>query len=270
MKTALKIFLAAFLGLVFSGGLLKYQIAFGQETFAFDHSAYQSMLSHYVQEGQVDYLGLKTNRKALDAYLGSVGTLERKQYEWMPENEKIAFWLNAYNAATIKLVMGHYPIKKRASWKALAFPSNSIQQIPDVWNRPALEVFGEQVSLNHIEHEILRKEFKEPRVHFALVCASLGCPVLRNEPYFTDQLGLQLNDQVSAFLADPKKFHYNPNSDTLYLSPIFKWFKKDFEQVGGIPSFLKLHLSDEVGKSISEKTKIEWLDYDWSLNERKS
>jgi len=227
------------------------------------------MLHRYIRNGLVDYQGIQKSTELFNQALDQFQNVRDSDYKNWTRNEQEAFWINAYNITVVKTIIEHYPLQKALTWKAILYPSNSIQQIPNVWNRPALEVFGEKVSLNHIEHEILRKEFQEPRIHFALVCASLGCPVLRSEPYLADKLDLQLNDQISAFLADPKKFRYNPDADTLYLSPIFKWFKKDFEQVGGITSFLNVHLPGDVGKSISGKTKIKWLDYDWSLNERK-
>lgn len=239
------------------------------ESFDHHYAAFERLLKQYEGNGLVNYQAVQKSPELLNQILTRSARVEESDYAKWKRNERIAFWINAYNVAVIKTVTDHYPLEKGLSWKALAYPSNSIQQIPNIWNQPALEVFGEKVSLNHIEHEILRKEFKEPRIHFALVCASLGCPVLRSEPYLADKLDLQLNDQISLFLAEPKKFRYNPDADTLYLSPIFKWFKKDFEQVGGIRLFLKVHLPGDVGKSISKKTRIKWLDYDWSLNERK-
>lgn len=249
--------------------LSAFNPALWAESFDAHYSDFNRFLSRYVRNGLVDYQAIQKSTNLLDQVLKELQSVRVSDYKNWNRDDQKAFWINAYNVTAIKLVADHYPVGKGLSWKALAFPSNSIQQIPNVWNRPALEVFGEKVSLNHIEHEILRKEFKEPRIHFALVCASLGCPVLRSEPYLADKLDLQLNDQIAVFLADPKKFRYNSGTDVFYLSPIFKWFKKDFEQVGGIRSFLKVHLPGEVDKSISEKTKIEWLDYDWSLNERK-
>jgi hypothetical protein len=239
------------------------------ESFDHHYVAFGELLKQYENNGLVHYQAIQKSPELLNRVLTQFADATESDYRKWRRNEQVAFWINAYNVAVIKTVADHYPLEKGLSWKALAYPSNSIQQIPNVWNRPAFDVFGEKVSLNHIENEILRKEFKVPRIHFALVCASLGCPVLRREPYLADKLDLQLNEQISDFLADSEKFRYNRDTDTLYLSPIFKWFKKDFEQIGGIQSFLKVHLPDDVGKSISAKTKIEWLDYDWSLNERK-
>lgn len=242
----------------------------GADAPQFDHRhfAWNQFLQQLTKDGRVNYGVLSNNPAQLNIFLESVGHVLKNEYEGWNREQKIAFWINAYNAAVIKTVVDHYPLEKGLSWKALAYPSNSIQQIPDVWDRPALDVFGAKVSLNYIEHEVLRKEFKDPRIHFALVCASLGCPILRSEPYVSERLDTQLDDQIRRFLADPKKAHYDSEAGTLNLSPIFKWFREDFEKAGGIVQFVKPYLPQEFSGKISADTKIEWLDYDWSLNER--
>ncbi|OGX04150.1 MAG: hypothetical protein A3G87_00165 [Omnitrophica bacterium RIFCSPLOWO2_12_FULL_50_11] len=248
---------------------MPFENAWAGERFAFDHLSYAKVLRGYAVNGRVEYSKLKQERQDLDEYVKSLESLSKENYKEMSRDEKIAFWINAYNADAIKLVTDHYPLQKRFGWKALAYPENSIQQIPDVWDRKAIKVLGRELSLNEIEHEILRKEFREPRIHFALVCASVGCPVLREEPYRGEKLDTQLDEQARTFLLDPRKARYEDASDTLYLSPIFKWFRKDFEKSGGVLSFVKRYLPGEIAKKISEDTKIEWLDYGWSLNERK-
>ncbi|MBI4115190.1 MAG: DUF547 domain-containing protein [Candidatus Omnitrophica bacterium] len=255
---------------LFLGTSTFFESAFASAEFTFDYSAYAKVLRGYAVNDRVDYLKLKRERQGLNEYMKSLESLSKENYEEMSRDEKIAFWINTYNAAAVKLVIDHYPLQKRFGWKALAYPENSIQQIPDVWARKVLKVFDESLSLNHIEHQILRKEFQEPRIHFALVCASLGCPVIRSEPYQGSKLDAQLNDQVRNFLSDPKKSRYDEATDTLYLSPIFKWFRKDFERADGILSFVKTHGPKEAKEKISEKTKIEWLEYDWSLNEKEN
>lgn len=237
---------------------------------AFDHtySEWGHLPGKYVQNGLVDYEGLQKAPGDLAAVLKSFQTATQGEYEKWTRNQKIAFWLNIYNYSAVKLVVEHYPMKKRLGWKALAYPDNSIQQIPGVWKRKAIEVLARELSLHEIEHGILRKEFREPRIHFALVCASLGCPVLRKEPYQGEKLDAQLDDQVRNFLLDSRKARFEDATDTLYLSPIFKWFRRDFEKAGGIASFVKNYWPEEVANKISSETQIEWLDYDWHLNER--
>lgn len=239
-------------------------------SFDLQFSEWRQLLRTYVKEGRVDYASLKKSPKLLNAYLHSIANVSKEEYDRWSRDQKIAFWLNAYNATAIKMVVDHYPLKKAFGFKALIFPENSIQQIPGVWDKKVLDVFGAKVSLNQIENEILRKEFQDPRIHFALVCASVGCPELREEPYVGDRLDAQFKDQIVRFLADPRKFRYDASSNTIYLSPIFKWFRKDFERGGGIISFLGDYLPQGEAKKISESTKIQWLSYDWSLNERRS
>lgn len=242
--------------------------SFALSTFDHDYHAWDQVLDGYTKNGLVDYAALRKTPESLTAHFQTIRDVPRDAYNAWSRDQKIAFWINTYNAAAVQTVLNHYPLKKGLSWKALAFPANSIQQIPNVWDQKFIEVFGQKISLNHIEHEILRKEFQEPRIHFALVCASLGCPVLRDEPYVPERLDAQLDDQVARFLADAKKFRYDANSDTHYLSPIFKWFGEDFKKAGGIVSFLKVHLAQEIGEKLSDKTTLRWLDYDWSLNEK--
>ncbi len=243
---------------------------YGASGFDHQYSLWDQLLNKYASGGRVNYSKLKANQVGLlDAYQ-VIGKVTKDEYETWTERQKIAFWLNAYNVGAVLSVVQFYPLKKGLNWKALAFPENSIQQIPDVWDRPVFMLLGEKTSLGKIEHEILRKQFKEPRIHFALVCASIGCPVLREEPYRAELLDGQLDDQVRQFLATPEKFRYDKSKNTLYLSPIFKWFRKDFEQTGGIVPFIKKYVPESIARSIPGNSKMEWLSYDWSLNERRS
>lgn len=233
----------------------------------FSDEAWRQVLDEDTARAKVDYAAIKKSPARLNQFLEEVQAVSRKDYELWNRDQKIAFWVNTYNAAAVKVVIDHYPLKKRLGWKALAYPAESIQQIPDVWDRKVVKVLGRRLGLNEIENEILRKEFSEPRIHFALVCASLGCPILRGEPYEARQLDSQLEDQVRQFLSDPNKFRYEQKSDKIYLSPIFKWFKQDFKPRGGVKAFLKNYLSEEMAGALSPRTKIEWLNYDWSLND---
>jgi len=241
--------------------------AFSFPEFDHQYPGWNQMLNKFVQNNGVNYSALKQDQAQLDAFLESIASLQRKEYENWNKEQQIAFWVNAYNAITLKVIIDHYPLKRRGL-TGLAFPSNSIRQIPGVWDKISHRVLEKETTLNEIEHEILRKQFQDPRIHFALVCASIGCPVLRDEPFQADLLDDQLDEQIRQFLATPEKFRYDKAKNTLYLSPIFKWFKKDFEQTDGIVQFIKKYVPENVASTISEKSKIEWLDYDWSLNER--
>ena len=257
-----------FLAISFLLGLFP-EIVFSAPAFDHRYPKWDGLLRSYVKEGLVDYASLKKSPQLLEDYLKTLKEVSRDEYDKWTRDQKIALWINAYNAAVIELVVDNYPLQKGPGWKAFAYPKNSIQQIPKVWNRKALEMFGKKLSLNQIEHEILRKEFREPRIHFALVCASLGCPVLRGEPYRGDALESQLTDQVRSFVTNSEKVRYDARTDTLFLSSIFRWFDEDFERAGGVLAFIRDNLPHKTADKISGQTKIDWLKYNWSLNERK-
>jgi len=244
--------------------------AIGAGSFDHRYVAWNKLLTTHTENGFVNYQDLKESPEDLTAVMESFQAATEDEYDPWSRNQKIAFWLNAYNFAAMNLIVEHYPIQKKFGWKALAYPDNSIQQIPDVWDRESIEVLGKERSLNEIEHEILRKEFKDPRVHFVLVCASIGCPKLRAEPYVPERLEEQLDEQVRVFMSDTEKARYERENDTLYLSPILKWFGDDFEAAGGRVAFVKKYLPRETANHLSDKSKIKWLDYDWSLNEGKA
>lgn len=231
-----------------------------QESLAFDqvYRAWGEILKTYTKDGFVDYSALKETRGGLENYLKAVENVSNDEYARWSKDEKAAFWINAYNAFTIQTVVDHYPTK-------------SIKKIPNVWDEKRFATLGQKWSLNQIEHKILRKEFSEPRIHFALVCASLGCPTLRGEPYTANDLNSQLDSQVRYFMADTDKARYDRNSATLRLSPIFKWYRDDFEKTGGVVAFLqtkgKYYLPPDMEGKVNLKTKISWLGYDWGLND---
>ncbi|MFB3904056.1 MAG: DUF547 domain-containing protein [Acidobacteriota bacterium] len=249
-----------------------------------DQEAYRAVLSERVNsEGQVDYRGLKADRHELDRYVRSLSGLDPKSYAAWTNPEKIAFWVNAYNGLTLKIVVDHYPIRKGGLISSLRFPESSIRQIPGVWDEITNAVMGNPMTLDQIEHEILRKEFSEPRIHMALVCAAMGCPPLRSEPYSGVRLDGQLNDQARRLFSDPRKFRIDRNNETVYLSSIFKWFGSDFgrayatgefQQVSSdlrpVLNFAARHVSAADGQYLkNQRYAVEYLDYDWSLNEEK-
>ncbi len=204
---------------------------------------YAAVLSEHVDEhGMVNYAALKAARAPLDAY---VRTLENPDATGWVEADWIAFWINAYNARTLQVIIDHYP-------------TEGIREIRGAWTRLKVPVLGEDRTLDEIEHEILRKEFQEPRIHMALVCAARSCPKLRNEPYVGARLEQQLTDQSRDFLARPDRFRVE--GDTAYVSRIFKWFKKDFDSV---PAFIQTYSGRDVFN-----LKIKYQAYDWSLNEQ--
>lgn len=227
------------------------------------HSGWNALLRHYVHSGFVDYAALKgPGRTELDRYLASLESVTSAQYGTWSQSSKLAFWINGYNAYTVKLILEHYPLKSIRSIGLLsgaAFRENFI---------PLKGLRGKTLSLNHIEHDILRKEFREPRIHFAIVCASKSCPELRSAAYQGSSLDAQLNDAARRFVADRSKNRFDAASRTLYLSSIFDWFSDDFERASKtVPAFVARFSEPAVAASIAASSvQVKFLEYDWSLN----
>ena len=249
--------------------------------FDLSHAAWDKLLKERVRDGRVDYRGLKADSKALDDYLSSIAAAPPRLYSDWSREDQLAFWINVYNALTLRAVLDHYPIKP--SWlMSLRYPKNSIRQIPGVWDRLRFRVLGKDMTLDEIENGVLRKTLREPRAHMALVCASLGCPSLRGEAYVSARLRNQLDEQAILFLRDSSKFHVERREGRVYLSRIFKWFAKDFipnyEPSAGFEgpapgtraalNFIARYIADDDARFvIAGGYEVLHLDYDWSLNE---
>jgi hypothetical protein len=220
-----------------------------------DNSLYGELLKKYVRDGKVDYAGFKTEEAKLDGYLK---ILENVGPGRLSRNEQFAFYANAYNAWTIKLILSGYP--GVTSIKDLG------SLIKSPWKKKIVRIDGEVISLDHVEHEILRPLYKDPRVHFAINCAAKSCPPLRPEPFSGNILDRQLDDSTRSFINNPKSYRLEDNE--LYVSRIFKWFSEDFnDDVFGF--FLKYaagNLKKEL-EAKSERINVKYLQYDWSLNE---
>ncbi|GIW42735.1 MAG: DUF547 domain-containing protein [Candidatus Binatia bacterium] len=233
--------------------------------FDHEHAAWTAILQRYVSGGWVSYTELRdSGMPDLRRYLASLEAVCREDFDAWTEAEKLAFWINAYNAYTVKLILDHYPVKSIRSIGLLpgaAFRERFI---------PLQNVRGHLVSLNEIEHEILRREFREPRIHFAIVCASKSCPALRSEAYRASRLDDQLDDAARTFLRDVHKNRFDPVTRTLYLSSIFRWFREDFERAASsLPAFVAPYFDRSTAAEIlAPGVKVEFLDYDWSLNGR--
>ena len=219
-----------------------------------DNSIYRELLKKYVVDGVVDYRGFKDEESRLDQYLK---VLEDTRPDDLPRDEQFAFYINAYNAWTIKLILSAYP------------GISSIKDLGNIfkspWEKKICRINGRLLTLDEIEHDILRPSFRDPRVHFAVNCASRSCPPLRSETYVGDSLNRQLDEVVTAFINNPI---YNRLEDsTLYVSSIFKWYAEDFNNdiIGFFLKYAKGDLKQrlEAGKG---GIKIKYLKYDWSLN----
>lgn len=235
-----------------------------------DFTPWNTLLHRYVDDqGRVNYQtwqreALTDLNQWLDQVAAIAPTLTLAPALTIDRNQQLALWLNLYNALTIRQVLDRYPITSIQprvlgvpNWPAfLAF-----------FSRPVFSLAGQTYSLNAIEHGILRPTFQEPRIHFALVCASIGCPLLRQEAYWPDRVGSQLEDDAQRFMANPDKVQYNAEEQTLYCSKIFKWYRADFLQVASsIPTYIQPYLAN--GGPLTETTPIRYLNYDWNLNQQ--
>ncbi len=209
------------------------------------HSHFDAALKDHVVNGMVEYEAMKTDKRFI-VYINVLTSTDPS--EITDENERLAFWINAYNAFAIKLVCDNLPLK---SINELGQGSVSARDI--AW----IEIGGKQYSLNQIEHEIIRKEFDEPRVHFALVCAAKGYPPLRSEAYVASRLDEQLDNNARAFLLDTTKNRYDRETKTLYLSELLN-------QKGH--STASAFVMEILGMKGVRPAAIKFIPFDWSLN----
>ncbi len=228
---------------------------------ALDLDAYASLLSAHTAEVEdlatvrVDYAGLVDSAEW-------AGLVESLAATGPPPPDRrdahLAFWINAYNILAIDLVRAHYPVAGIKDIGSFLRP---------VWKRPAGRVGGREVTLDEVEHQILRP-LGEPRIHAAIVCASASCPPLRREPYRAETLDSQLDDNTRVWLADPRKGS-RVDGDDLEISPILDWFEEDFEASGGVLAFLARHGPEAVRARAarSPAPDLETFSYDWSLND---
>jgi len=219
-----------------------------------DNAIYAELLASNVSDGVVDYAGFKKNEEKLDQYLAILGSTD---VQALDRDGQMAFYINAYNAWTIKLILSGYP---------------GVESIKDLggffsgpWKKEFVQLNGEIVTLDHIEHDILRPTYKDPRIHFAVNCASKGCPPLLAEPYYGSRLDSQLEKVARDFINNSEKNYLDENK--LYVSKIFKWFAEDFND--DVIGFFLKYADDSLKNQLQERKdriKVKYLDYDWSLN----
>ncbi len=221
------------------------------------HQLWNELLKANVKpNGLVDYKGFIREKPKLESYLKLLSENAPDRSKWS-KNEQLAYWINVYNAYTVKLIVDFYPTK---SIRDLG-PRIKIPLIKDVWHYKFFKIAGVDMSLDEVEHSILRKEFEEPRIHFAINCASVSCPPLLNEAFVASNLENQLMRVTTTFVNDPSRNKIS--SQSAQLSSIFSWFKGDFTKKGTLIEFLNRYSKVK----ISPNARISFLDYNWNLNE---
>lgn len=217
------------------------------------HALLSEVLNDYVSvDGHVDYAGLQQDSLRLNQYLELLET-HHPNGSWT-SNERKAYWINAYNAFTLRLIIRNYPVE---SIKELG---GAIYKVNTPWDIRFIIIEGYDYDLNNIEHDILRKEWQDARIHFAVNCASVSCPILMNTAYEPSTLDEQLDHAARLFINDPERNKLSENRAEL--SKIFRWFSGDFTREGALIDFINRYAEDPVSANAS----ITYLDYDWGLN----
>lgn len=226
-----------------------------------DHSTYAELLAEHVDEraGRVDYSGLQSDRESLTSYLDRLAAIDLAA---ISDDAQMALLINAYNACTLELILRHYP------------DLDSIKDIDDPWGQPLCTVGGHDLTLDEIEHRILRPLYRDPRIHFAVNCASIGCPPLAETPYTSRDLEAQLDRAAERTLQSAR--YVRVDDGKLHLNPIMNWYRSDFlserfeDHANSIPAYVARYASSSVVTSIEQRdgsTSVTWMDYDWSLND---
>ena len=222
------------------------------------HDIWDGLLERHVKaDGNVDYASLLEERSTFDEYIKLLENNHPNPTNWS-RDESIAFWINTYNAFTIQKVLDHYPVGSIKDIKG------GITFISSIWDQKFIYIEGREYDLNNIEQGILRKYYKEPRIHFAVNCASISCPPLANFAYTGDELDDQLDLMARRFLEDTSKNIITP--DLLQLSKVFSWYKGDFKDGQSLTEYINQYTSVDIQKS----AKIKYLPYDWGLNDIKT
>ncbi len=242
----------------------------------FSDATLARVLAHVDDNGLVDYAALAADPADLDAYAAALATLDDDVVNGWDENQQIAFWSNAYNALTLQAIVEAFPLQQPADDEG---HPRGIRWIPGVWDQRTFNILGREMTLNDIEHQVLRVEFDEPRIHSALVCAALSCPPLRNEPFTAEHL----DDQTRRFLGHDNRFRIDRDGDKVYVSKILEWYGEDFvfsyepdegftgtnDAERAVMHFISGYV-DEGDRTYLEAGDytIEYLPYDWALNEQ--
>jgi Protein of unknown function, DUF547 len=245
--------------------------------FDHGHSAWTALLKKHVvlmqqaRASQLRYAGMAVDRSTLKAYLASVAAVTPAAFQGFSRTQQMAFLINAYNAATVELVLTRYP--------DLASIKDVTGLFGNPWKQKIVPLLGTTMTLDQIEHETLRARgrYDDPRIHFAVNCASVGCPMLREEAYVAERLDAQLEEQARRFMSDRSRNRWNAERQRLEVSKIFDWYGEDFrlghQGIASLAAFMARHadvLADvpaDRERIRAMKTDIAFLDYDWKLND---
>ena len=245
--------------------------------YAFDHShkAFTEILSKHVSysgiggaESKVNYKALLKDRGPLNAYIKTIEAVKKSDFDAFSPKQQLAFLINTYNAHTIKLILDNYPTKSILK----------VTFLSPFWKK-FINLFGDEVSLEYVEHTLIRKVFfekhyVEPMIHFAVNCAAIGCPRLRNEAFVADKLEVQFEEQAKLFLRDTTRIGLDNEKKELSVSLIFTKFAEDWDKskFKGLQPYLAVYMTDDpaIQASLKKKEfKIVERDYNWDLNEKK-
>lgn len=248
----------------------------GSRVFDHEYVAYADVLKRHVRYPRVDYAALKADRARLDRAVAEFASPASAGERGWSREQRMAFWINAYNAFTLRAIVDHYPI--RSAWLTV-YPRNSIRQIDGVWTEVKWQAAGRTVSLDEIEHGILRPTFKDARIHFAVNCASVSCPPLAGEPYRPKTLSAQLDQAGRRYLASEEGLQID--GEAFRVSSIFKWYGDDFigqharlapgtgdaRERAILGAVVRYGPSAAANLARSGRSSIGYLSYDWSLND---
>jgi hypothetical protein len=219
----------------------------------YSHQTLHDVLQTTVADGQVNYPAIQTDQK-FAAYLAQLDRVNPSAFR--SEADRLAFWINAYNACAIQGILDGYSPEPYIGWYRF-------------FKTRTYDIGGSRLNLSDLEHQILRKQFNEPRIHFAIVCASSSCPKLSSRAYEGKQIDGQLEEAARAFINDPARNRFNKSEKTAYLSKIFDWFAEDFvTSAGSVPRFVARYVNEaDLARELAAGNyRIIYLEYDWRLN----
>lgn len=279
-KTGRITILAALIGISLWASPFHALAASDSPKFDHNHTLFDSVLQKHAKYGLVDYKALTIDRSDLLKYLEQIAGIDWNDYETWSRQQKLALWINAYNALTIEVIVRNYPIGKPDLLSY--YPVNSIRHIEGVWDKLKWKVAGKMFTLDHIEHVILRKEIKEPRIHFVLVCASIGCPWLESSALTADTVEVRLDQAAYNYINRQYRVKVDVENNVVWFPMIFDWFGEDFKEgykdsglfAGRSPAergllyfIYKFLPTKQKLMLIKNEFTIKYITFDWGLNE---